>query len=98
MTESESIELDEKAKIFADKLFPCEPPCDSYGVCSNCCERMTFEAGYEFGLKAEREKFLELLQITRKIRKHYHGPNGMDEAMAAVRQLDELIKKYSEAQ
>lgn len=67
MTESKPIESDEKAKIFADKLFPCEPPCDSYGVCSNCCERMTFEAGYEFGFKAEREKVRELVDAVKPI-------------------------------
>lgn len=28
--------LNEKIKLYADKIFPCEQPCDSYGVCDNC--------------------------------------------------------------
>lgn len=48
--------LSPEAQAYADKLWPCQPPCDSYGVCENCCERTLFHAGYNFGCRAQREK------------------------------------------
>lgn len=45
-------ELDLLAQKYADKLWPCEPPCDSYGVCENCIERSIFHSGYNFGARA----------------------------------------------
>jgi len=44
--------LSEEAKAFIEKVFPCEPPCDSYGVCDNCCEKVVFQAGYNIGYRA----------------------------------------------
>ena len=46
----------EEAAYRAKVLSPCEPPCDSYGVCDSCCERHLYLAGYARGLKAERER------------------------------------------
>lgn len=43
-----------EALKFADKLFPCEKPCDSFGVCEGCCERNIFLAGYNFGYRAAK--------------------------------------------
>jgi len=48
--------LSEEAQEYADRMFKCEPPCDSYGVCDPCIERACFEAGYGFGVLAERER------------------------------------------
>jgi hypothetical protein len=47
--EKRSYKLDPRAQAFHDRMFPCEPPCDSYGVCDNCCEANVFRAGYNFG-------------------------------------------------
>jgi len=38
-----------------DALYPCQQPCDSFGVCDNCCEKKTFKAGYQAAMK-ENEK------------------------------------------
>jgi hypothetical protein len=42
------------AQEFADKMFVCDPPCDSYGCCTECCERNSFFAGYNFGYRAAK--------------------------------------------
>lgn len=47
------------AEAYADKLFPCTKPCDKYGVCEGCCERLIFDAGREFGRREGRAKGLE---------------------------------------
>lgn len=47
--------LTKEAQGFADRMFPCEKPCDSYSVCESCCERSIFEAGYNFGFRAKEE-------------------------------------------
>lgn len=44
--------LSEEAKAFVAKCFKCEPPCDSYGICSDCVELVNFQAGYNFGYRA----------------------------------------------
>ena len=46
---TENAPLSAEAQAYADRAFPCEPPCDSWGACSNCCERSVFWAGYNFG-------------------------------------------------
>lgn len=48
--------LSEDAKEYVTKLFPCEKPCDSYGICEGCYELRIFEAGYSMGLKAATMK------------------------------------------
>ena len=61
--------LSEKAKEYIDKLFPCEPPCDSYGVCEHCCEKTIFRAGYNFGARSANSKIetlKSLLDISNK--------------------------------
>lgn len=45
-----------EADAYVKKLFPCEPPCDSFGVCENCGDSLIFGAGYAFGLKATHTK------------------------------------------
>jgi hypothetical protein len=44
--------LSPQAQRFADKMFECEKPCDSYGVCDPCIQRALFIAGYNFGYRA----------------------------------------------
>lgn len=39
-----------EAQTWLDKHLPCEPPCDSYGVCSNCSDAKLFRVGYGFAL------------------------------------------------
>lgn len=56
-------ELKSKEAVeYAAKLFPCEKPCDSFGVCDGCCEAKCFWAGYNFGNKAalsEKDRAIE---------------------------------------
>jgi len=52
MSQRKDAPLSEEAKAFADKLFPCTKPCDSYGVCEGCTERIIFQAGYNMGYRA----------------------------------------------
>lgn len=47
------------ATEYAARLFPCEPPCDSYGVCSNCIEQKIFFIGYGFGYQAALQSEFE---------------------------------------
>lgn len=49
-----------EAKDFIAKVYPCEPPCDSYGVCSNCCDEANFGAGYNMGYRAAELQIEEL--------------------------------------
>lgn len=44
--------LSQEAIDFADKIFECEPPCDSYGVCADCVNESSFLAGYDIGYRA----------------------------------------------
>jgi hypothetical protein len=44
--------LSAEAKAWTEKMFPCEPPCDSFGVCEACINRHLFHAGYNFGYRA----------------------------------------------
>lgn len=46
--------LSTEAIAYMDKLFPCTKPCDSYGICDGCAERVCFEAGYNFGYRAAK--------------------------------------------
>lgn len=66
-----NVPYSEEAKAFVAKCFPCEPPCDSYGICSNCAEEVCFASGFNMGHRAgiahERTKAKELLELLRKI-------------------------------
>ena len=33
------------------RVFPCEPPCDSYGICENCSEATLIRIGAELQAK-----------------------------------------------
>lgn len=44
--------VSQDAAAYMDKLFPCEKPCDSFGICDGCYERVIFLAGYNFGYRA----------------------------------------------
>ncbi len=46
--------LTPEAKAYVTRLFTCEPPCDSYGVCDHCIEAAIFHAGYNFGFRANK--------------------------------------------
>jgi len=35
----------EKVHEYIAKNFPCEPPCDSFGVCNNCCDAKLIRVG-----------------------------------------------------
>ena len=45
-----------------DALYPCQQPCDSFGVCDNCCEKKTFKAGYQAAMK-ENEKLKKEVEL-----------------------------------
>lgn len=47
--------LTKEAKEYIAKMFPCEVPCDSYGICPGCAEAAVFGAGYNFGYRATKE-------------------------------------------
>lgn len=59
--ENGNFKYSEEAQRFADKCFPCEPPCDSYGICSSCAEDITFGSGYNFGFRAGADWALKRL-------------------------------------
>jgi len=70
---TEYVILSDRAKILVDKLFQCEPPCDSYGVCTNCNEQGIFQSGYNLGHDAHRIEsaktitaLLEIIEIQRE--------------------------------
>lgn len=43
-----------EAENYVADVYPCEPPCDSYGICSNCHEKLCFGAGYNLGYRAAK--------------------------------------------
>jgi len=47
-------DLSKEALDYCMKLFLCEKPCDSYGICEGCYERNIFLAGYNFGYRAAK--------------------------------------------
>lgn len=57
--------ITKEAKDFADKMYPCEEPCDSYGACEGCCERLNFDCGYRFGYDA---RDAEVSRLTRQLK------------------------------
>jgi hypothetical protein len=61
----EDCPLTAEAEAYVQKLFPCTPPCDSWGVCDNCCEKTLFLAGYNFGFRANEKykKGVEVMQL-----------------------------------
>lgn len=50
---------------YIDRVFPCEPPCDSFGVCENCCTATKIRAGESLARKEfpTREELLTALQV-----------------------------------
>jgi hypothetical protein len=64
---TENEPYDEDTSIYVQKLFKCEPPCDSYGVCSNCNEETIFHAGFNKGFDKSTKQsaaiITELLEI-----------------------------------
>lgn len=52
---SKNTPLSEAALTYMAKMFPCTKPCDSYGVCEGCLDSSLFQAGYNFGYRADRE-------------------------------------------
>ncbi len=44
--------LSADAIAFIEKIFPCEPSCDSFAICEACMEASIFIAGYNFGYRA----------------------------------------------
>lgn len=65
----------EAAEVYADKLFPCTKPCDSYGICEGCYERELFDCGRGFG---RREGLEEAAEIARKFAKDYREAYSED--------------------
>jgi len=55
--------LSQEALAFCDRMWPCEPPCDSYGVCSNCCEKTIHHAGYNHGYRAAGAEIARLKSL-----------------------------------
>lgn len=43
-----------EAWTYMKKLFPCEKPCDSFGICDACYERNIFLAGYNIGYRGAK--------------------------------------------
>lgn len=39
---------------YIERVFPCEPPCDSWGVCDNCTDAGLICVGMELTLKDDR--------------------------------------------
>lgn len=66
------MKLSDEALQYADKLFPCEPPCDTYGICEGCSERTIFHAGYNFGVKEKH-------RLEKEINFHLNSANEGDE-------------------
>lgn len=52
MPHSADAPLSQEAQDLIAKLFPCEKPCDSYGICEGCYEKIIFQAGYNLGYRA----------------------------------------------
>jgi hypothetical protein len=42
--------MDKLTKAYIAKMFPCEKPCDYFGLCENCSNANIFKAGYNFGV------------------------------------------------
>lgn len=65
--------LSGEAQAFIAKVMPCQPPCDSYGVCENCCDSTTFGAGYNMGWRAA------LHEAAKQLRESMHraGSGGL---------------------
>lgn len=76
--------LSPEAQAYADKVFRCEQPCDSFGICTGCFERTCFVAGYQHGhragwdqgAQAERERILARLRS--KMDAFLFGDNAAD--------------------
>lgn len=58
MTKQDS-PLSKEAIAFCEKIYQCHPPCDSWGICTNCAEKINFVAGYNFGYRAQSERIAE---------------------------------------
>jgi hypothetical protein len=48
--------LSKETEEFIARMFVCEPPCDSYGICEACMEETIFLAGYNFGYRASEKR------------------------------------------
>lgn len=62
-----SIKLSDEAKAFCEKVYKCEPPCDSHGVCYDCIQEHNFLCGYELATKAllaDAQRLADALRIT----------------------------------
>src|SRR5574343_107631 len=95
-------ELSLEAKAFVAKMFPCEPPCDSYGVCSNCCEASVLYAGYNMGLSAaESIASAKIQELGNALMKAHNEPCKNCHAEASslkslITELEQQLKKAEE--
>ena len=61
------IKLSKKAQELSDKLFICELPCNTYGICSPCNQAKIFQAGYNLGCDSVQEKYQKLMTESIKL-------------------------------
>lgn len=94
---SDAGEFDENAaNEYSSAKFPCEPPCDSYGICSDCGDALCFWAGAKWqhkqnsatiaALKAENESLKWASRNTTSY------PSAMDYAESLEAKLAQLEK------
>lgn len=88
--------LSQDAKDFVAKVFKCEPPCDSWGVCSECIDLANFQAGYNFGFRAQEARIEELESLIDEWQKQRDLFTLMNAAKnVRLWKLEEALKKYS---
>lgn len=88
---------------FMDRIYPCTPPCDSFGICNGCHERSCFAVGYGFGSKP-LPVLIEMVKILSEacesiIPRNVPGPQrwGQEQAIAS-KALARCEKLLSEAE
>lgn len=105
---TENAILSPGAKSFSDRHFECEPPCDSYGVCSPCIEKSLFQAGFNFGYDAALEKanektkelqakYQKALECLREISSYtFMAADAYESLDCAVNGAREVLKELGE--
>ena len=55
-----------KVDEFIKRVFPCSPPCDSFGICENCCDAILIKKGAELE-KSERDELMQEALALREV-------------------------------
>lgn len=101
---TENEPYDEDTNSYVQKLFKCEPPCDSYGICSNCNDETIFHAGFNKGFDKSTKQsaaiineLIEIVEIQSNCMSCYSHENITHKMNACIAETTTRLQKLMES-